>query len=64
METFEVEGTTLVSWTICVQAHNEGEALDEAQRIAGWIDLSSSLATINLAQHRIVRSRVKDSAAE
>ena len=64
METFEVEGTTLVSWTIRVQAYNEGESLEEAQRIAGWLDLSSSIATINGAQHRIVRSRLNDSVAE
>jgi hypothetical protein len=64
METFEVEGTTLVSWTVRVQAHNESESLEEAQRVVGWIDLSSTLATIRCAHHRIVRSRVTDSVAE
>jgi hypothetical protein len=34
MEDFEVDGTTLLNWTMRVQAHNEREALDEAQGIA------------------------------
>ena len=64
MEMFEVEGTTLVSWTVRVHAHNERESLEEAQRVVGRIDLTSTLATINCAQHRIVHSRVTDSVAE
>jgi len=64
METFEVEGTTLVTWTVRVQAHNESESLEEAQRVVDRIDLSSPLATIDCAQHRIVRSRVTDAVAE
>jgi hypothetical protein len=54
MERFEVEGTSLLSWTIRVQAHNEREAVEEAERIARWVDVPSSLATVNAAQHRIV----------
>ena len=34
MEHFQVDGTTPLSWIIRVQAHNEGEVLEEAQRIA------------------------------
>ena len=64
MEQFEVDGTTLLSWTIRVQAHNEGEALEEAQRVAHGIDISSSLATLNLAQHRIARCRLADPVSE
>ena len=44
MAEFEVEGTTFLNWNIRVQAHNEGEAREEAQRIAGRIDVPSSLA--------------------
>jgi hypothetical protein len=47
MEDFEVDGTTLLSWTIRVRAHNERDALDEAQRIATWVEISSSLATVH-----------------
>jgi hypothetical protein len=64
MEDFEVDGTTLVDWTMRVQAHNEGEALEEAQRIATRVDMWSRLATVNLAHPRVVRCRVTDSAAE
>ena len=54
MERFEVEGTSLVSWTIRVQAHDEREAVKEAERIAGRIDLRSRLATVDAAEHRVV----------
>jgi hypothetical protein len=43
-----------------VQAHDEREALEEAQRIATPVEISSSLATVRAAQHRIVRCRVTD----
>ena len=33
---------------------------EEAQRIATWIDVSSSLAEVKEAQHRIARCRVID----
>jgi hypothetical protein len=56
LEQFEVEGTSLVSWTIRVQAHNEREAVERAERIAGWIDLPYSVVTVKAAQHRITRS--------
>lgn len=64
MEDFEFNGTTLIDWTMRVQAPNEREALEEAQRIATRVDMSSSLATVNGAHLRIVRCRVTDSAAE
>lgn len=54
MERFEVDGTSLVSWTIQVQAPNEREAVEEAKRIAGWIDPPSGMVTVNAAQHHIV----------
>jgi hypothetical protein len=60
MEDFEVDGTTLLNWTIRVQAHNEGDALEEAQRIAAWVEISSSLARVHGAQHRIASCRVID----
>jgi hypothetical protein len=64
MEGYEIEGTTLLSWTIRVQARNEGEATEEAQRIAAWVEMSSSLATLHGRQHRIVRSRLIDLKAD
>jgi hypothetical protein len=60
VETFDVEGTTLLSWTIRVQGHDGGEAMDEAQRIAGWVEIASSLATVNGKHFRIVRCRPSD----
>jgi hypothetical protein len=60
MENFEVDGTTPNDWTMRVQAHNEREALEEAQRIATPVEISSGLATVRAAQHRIVRCRVTD----
>lgn len=64
MEDFEVEGTTLLSWTMRIRAQNEREAVEEAQRIATWVEISSSMATVNGTHVRIVRCRVTDSAAE
>ena len=60
MERFKVDGTTLLSWTIQVQAPNEQEAREEAQRIAGWIDVPSGLATFDRAEHRIAVCRLTD----
>jgi hypothetical protein len=60
MGRFEIEGTTLLSWTLRVKARSEGEALEEAQRVATWIDISSSLVTVNGVQHRIALGRVAD----
>jgi len=60
MEDFEVGGTTLLNWTIRVRAHSEGEALEAAQRIAAWVEISSSLATVHGTQHRIVSCRVTE----
>ncbi len=54
MENFEVEGTSLVSWTVRVKARDAREAVEQAERIAGWIELPSSLVTLKAAQHRIV----------
>lgn len=45
MEDFAVEGTTLMNWTIRVQTHNETEEPQKTPRIAGWIDLPSSLGS-------------------
>lgn len=64
MEAFEVDGTTLLSWTMRIHAQNEREALEEAQHIATRVEISSSLATVHGAQHRIVRCRVTDSENE
>ncbi|HSD27610.1 MAG TPA: hypothetical protein VLL75_09925 [Vicinamibacteria bacterium] len=60
MERFDVEGTTLLSWTVQVQAPNELEAREEAQRIARWIDFPSGLASFHRAEHRIAGCRSTD----
>jgi hypothetical protein len=60
MVDFEVEGTTLLSWAIRVQAHTERDALQEAERIAGWIDFPPNLAAVRKPQHRIAGCRVID----
>ena len=43
MERFEVAGSTLVYWTMRVEAHDEREAAEEAQKIAGWVEIPSKL---------------------
>jgi hypothetical protein len=53
MEHFKVDCTTLLSWTIQVQARNAREAREEAQSVAGWIDFPSSLAALHRTEHRI-----------
>jgi hypothetical protein len=64
MEDYEIDETTLLGWTVRVQAHNEAEASEKAQRIASWIDIWSSLATVDGAQHRIAGCRVTGFVAE
>ena len=60
MERFRVDGTTLLSWTIQVEAHDERGAREEAQRIAGWIDLPSSLGMLRRTEHRIAAVGLTD----
>jgi hypothetical protein len=60
VENFKIEGTTLLSWTSQIQAPNEREAREEAHRLAGWIDLPSSLATFHRREHRIAVIRLAD----
>ena len=61
MAEFEIEGTTLLSWKTRIQAHSESEAREEAQRIAGRIEIPSGVATVEVPQHFIRRSRATDS---
>jgi hypothetical protein len=58
---FEVEGVTFLNWKARVQADNESEAREEAQRIAGSIDVPSNQITLDAAQHFVKRSRAADS---
>jgi hypothetical protein len=60
MEHFKVDGTTVLSWAIQVHAHNEREAGEEALRIAGWIDLPTSLAMLRRTQHRVAAVGLTD----
>jgi len=58
MEEFVVEGTTLLGWTVRIQAHNEAEAREEAKRIVKWLDMAPAVSYT--AHHRIVRCRHAD----
>ena len=60
VEHYAVDGTTLLRWTITVQAPNQREALEEAHRIAGWVDIPSSMATFHAVEHRIAGCRLTD----
>jgi hypothetical protein len=51
MERFEVTGSTLVYWTMRVEAHDEREAAMEAQRIAGCVEIPSSCTELGTRQH-------------
>ena len=57
MERFEVAGSTLVYWTMRVEAHDEREAAEEAQKIAGWVEIPSSCAELGTRQHRVLNAR-------
>jgi hypothetical protein len=58
MEDFEVVGTTLLGWIVQVQAHDEGEAQEKAERIVKRIALSPTVSYT--AHHRIARCRLAD----
>jgi hypothetical protein len=64
MEQFEIDGTTLLSWTIQVEAHDEKEARAQAESLAGWIDLPSRDATFHRSEHCIAAVRVSDPESE
>ena len=65
MERFRVDGTTLLSWTIQVEAHDERGAREKAHRIAGWIDLPSRrLAMLRRTEHRIAAVGLTDPGNE
>ena len=51
MERFEVAGSTLVYWTMRIEAHDGREAAEEAQKIAGWVEIPSSCAELGMRQH-------------
>jgi hypothetical protein len=58
MEHFDLDGTILTDWSLRVEAPNEYEALEEAERIISWIDMSPSVAST--AQHRMSRFHLTD----
>ncbi|HUL76828.1 MAG TPA: hypothetical protein VL691_06150 [Vicinamibacteria bacterium] len=55
MERYAVEGSTVLGWTITVDAPGPGAAIEEAQRIASRIDLPAGPLSVNAVDHRVVR---------
>jgi hypothetical protein len=57
MEYFDLDGTAL-GWELRLQAQNEYEAVEEAERIISWLDMSPSVGST--AQHRMARFHLTD----
>ncbi|HXK12330.1 MAG TPA: hypothetical protein VMT70_22015 [Vicinamibacteria bacterium] len=55
MERYAVEGSTVLGWTITVDAPGPGAAIQEAQRIASRIDLPAGGLCVRAVDHRVVR---------
>jgi hypothetical protein len=65
VERYAVEGSTLLGWTIHVDANGPGEAVEEAQRIASLIDVPQLQMKIHGVDHSVVRCQdAPESAAE
>jgi hypothetical protein len=52
---FEIEGTTLLSWSTRVEAQTQAEAIEQAQRIAGLVEGSAEALSVHSLHHRITR---------
>ena len=55
MERYSVEGSTVLGWTITVDAPGPGAAIEEARRIARRIDPPAGPLRVNAVDHRVVR---------
>ena len=58
MEHFDFDGMAEPVWSVRVHAHNEREALEEAERMISWLDMSPSVGST--AQHGTARGHVSD----
>jgi hypothetical protein len=56
-EVFEVEGMTLLSWTTRIEARDEAEALEIAERLADWTQAPSTLVKVDTLSHRVASCR-------
>jgi hypothetical protein len=52
-DVFEVEGMTLLSWTVKIDARDEAEALEIAQRLADWSKAPTTVVTVETLSHRV-----------
>jgi hypothetical protein len=52
-DVFEVEGMTLLSWTVKIDARDEAEALEMAQQLADWSKAPTTVVTIETLSHRV-----------
>jgi hypothetical protein len=52
-EVFEVEGMTLLSWRTKIEARDEAEALEIAQRLADWSKAPNTVVTVETLSHRV-----------
>jgi hypothetical protein len=52
-DVFEVEGMTLLSWTVKIDARDEAEALEIAERLADWSKAPTSVVTVETLSHRV-----------
>jgi len=55
MERYAIEGSTVLGWTITVDAPGPGAAIEEARRIARRIDPPAGPLRVNAVDHRVVR---------
>ena len=54
MERYAIEGSTVLGWTITVEAPGPGAAVEQARRIARRIDLPSGTLRVHAVDHRVV----------
>jgi hypothetical protein len=52
---YSVEGSTVLGWTITVDAPEPGAAIEEARRIARGIDPAVGPVRVNAVDHRVLR---------
>ena len=62
-EVFEVEGMTLLSWTTRIEARDEAEALELAQRLADWTQAPSTVVNVDTLSHRVASCQIATAAS-
>ena len=64
MERYAVEGSTVLGWTVTVDAPGPKAAIEAAQRIAGRIDLPAGPLRVRAVDHRVARCDGTDAAED